>query len=164
MSDEITITIKYGKGYDDSWAVFRGTPAELRANILDFYGMDPDSQRGLSLSSVVVNATNIAQGKSLVATQLGGAVIAETKNEAEPAKPTDDPWAAAASAQSSAPASSASVAKPSEDPNAYILGEIAKQTTVEGLKKVWAANQSFFANPDVMASWKAKGKALSAAA
>jgi hypothetical protein len=88
-------------------------------------------------------------------------VVEET---AEPAKPTDDPWAAAANVQSGPWPGSASVAESKkEDPNAYILGEIEKKTTVQELKKLWAENQSFFSDAAVMAAWKAKGKALSAA-
>jgi hypothetical protein len=155
---ELSVTIKYDKGHDATWAVFRGTTGEIRADILDFFGMDPATQVGLSLSSVVTNATQIAHGKGLIATALGATVVEET---AEPAKPTDDPWAAASAAQSSGPwPGSASVTEAKEDPNAYILGEIEKQTTVDGLKKLWAGNQSFFSDPAVMAAWKAKGKAL----
>ncbi|MFF9095661.1 hypothetical protein ACF1AX_21310 [Streptomyces sp. NPDC014802] len=159
------VTIKYGKGYDDSWVVFEGSTPEVRAEIIDYFGMDPETQRGLSLSSIVVNATNVAHGKGLIATALGATVVEET-NTAAPAKPTEDPWAAASAAQSSGPwPGSASVAEPKkEDPNAYILGEIEKQTTVDGLKKLWAGNQSFFSDAGVMAAWKAKGKSLQAAA
>jgi hypothetical protein len=155
---ELSVTIKYDKGHDATWAVFRGTTGEIRADILDFFGMDPATQVGLSLSSVVTNATQIAHGKGLIATALGATVVEETT---EPAKPTDDPWAAASASQSGPWPGSASVTEPkSEDPNAYILGEIEKQTTVDGLKKLWAGNQSFFADPAVMAAWKAKGKSL----
>ncbi|MFE9924250.1 hypothetical protein ACFYQA_22510 [Streptomyces sp. NPDC005774] len=157
------VTIKYGKGYDDTWTVFEGPPQEVRAEILDYFGMDPATQQGLSLSSVVVNATNVAHGKGLIATALGATVVEETK--AEPAKPSEDPWAAAAT-QSSAPWSgSASVAEQSkaEDPNAWILGEIEKKGTVQELKKLWAENQSFFSDASVMTAWKARGKALQTA-
>jgi hypothetical protein len=155
---ELSVTIKYDKGHDATWAVFRGTTGEIRADILDFFGMDPATQVGLSLSSVVTNATQIAHGKGLIATALGATVVEETT---EPAKPTDDPWAAASAAQSSGPwPGSASVTEAKEDPNAYILGEIEKQATVDGLKKLWAGNQSFFSDPAVMAAWKAKGKSL----
>ncbi|MEU8835212.1 hypothetical protein OG763_38150 [Streptomyces sp. NBC_01230] len=158
---ELSVTIKYDKGHDATWAVFRGTTGEIRADILDFFGMDPATQVGLSLSSVVTNATQIAHGKGLIATALGATVVEETS---EPAKPTDDPWAAAANVQSGPWPGSASVAEPKkEDPNAYILGEIEKKTTVQELKKLWAENQSFFSDAAVMAAWKAKGKALSAA-
>jgi hypothetical protein len=159
---ELSVTIKYDKGHDATWAVFRGTTMEIRADILDFFGMDPATQVGLSLSSVVTNATQIAHGKGLIATALGATVVEETTEPAKP--PTDDPWAAASATQSGPWAGSASVAEPTkEDPNAYILGEIEKKTTVQELKKLWAENQSFFADPAVMAAWKAKGKALSAA-
>ncbi|WP_406192303.1 hypothetical protein OH733_05525 [Streptomyces griseus] len=156
------ITIKYGKSYEDTWAVFEGSTPDIRAEIIDYFGMDPATQQGLSLSSVVVNATQVAHGKGLIATALGATVIEETI--AEPAKPAGDPWAAASAQQApSAWSSSASVpALKAEDPNAWILGEIAKKATVDELKKLWAANQSFFADAAVMAAWKAKGKALSA--
>ncbi|WP_432006289.1 hypothetical protein [Streptomyces parvus] len=159
---ELSVTIKYDKGHDATWAVFRGTTSEIRADILDFFGMDPATQQGLSLSSVVTNATQIAHGKGLIATSLGATVVEETVTE--PAKPAGDPWAAASAQQaSSASPDRASVTEAkAEDPNAYILGEIAKATAVDELKKLWAANQSFFADPAVMAAWKAKGKALSA--
>ncbi|MBQ0949262.1 MULTISPECIES: hypothetical protein [unclassified Streptomyces] len=160
----MSVTIKYSGDKDATWAVFKGTTAELRSDIMDYFGMDPATQAGLSLSSIVTNATQIAHGKGLIATALGASVIEETTTE--PAKPTDDPWAAASAAQSSGPwPGSASVTEPKkEDPNAYILGEIEKQTTVDGLKKLWAGNQSFFSDAGVMAAWKAKGKALQAAA
>jgi hypothetical protein len=155
---ELSVTIKYDKGHDATWAVFRGTTGEIRADVLEFFGMDPATQAGLSLSSVVTNATQIAHGKALIATALGATIVEETT---EPAKPTDDPWAAASAAQPSGPwPGSASVTEAKEDPNAYILGEIEKQTTVDGLKKLWAGNQSFFSDPAVMAAWKAKGKSL----
>ncbi|WP_405799462.1 hypothetical protein [Streptomyces sp. NBC_01506] len=156
---ETTVTIKYGKSYDDTWAVFKGTSAEIRANILEFFGMDPTTQQGLSLSGVVINATNIAHGKGLIATALGATVVEETAPNTEPTKPTGDPWAAASASSGSASVTTSKQA----DPNAYILGEIAKKATVKELKELWAANQTFFSDPAVMAAWKAKGKALQGA-
>lgn len=154
---ETTVTIKYGKGYDDTWAVFRGRPEEIRSDILSYFGMDPEAQRGLSLSSIVINATNVAHGKGLIATALGATVVEETTTD-EPARPSSDPWAAAASTTPVHTVADQAPAK--EDPNAWILGEIEKQTDVQGVKKLWAENQSFFSDASVMAAWKAKGKAL----
>jgi len=157
---ELSVTIKYSGDKDATWAVFRGTTVEIRSEIMAYFGMDPETQKGLSLSSIVINATQVAHGKGLIATALGATVVEETSNE-KPASSGSDPWAAAASTQSGPWPGSASVATPkADDPNAWILGEIEKQTTVDGLKKLWAANQPFFKDSTVMAAWKAKGKSL----
>ncbi|MGW3658584.1 hypothetical protein ACWD6R_24095 [Streptomyces sp. NPDC005151] len=75
---------------------------------------------------------------SLIATALGATVVEETTND-EPAKPEGDPWAAAANVQSGPwPGSASGTEAKAEDPSAYILGEIEKQTSVDGLKKLWA--------------------------
>ncbi|MEU5403699.1 hypothetical protein ABZ348_30910 [Streptomyces sp. NPDC005963] len=159
---EISITIKFSGDKDATWATFRGTPGEVRAEILATFGMDPATQQGLSLSSVIVNATSIAHGKGVIATALGATVVEETATGG-PSKPEGDPWAAAAGGQgASTGAESASAA--AEDPNAYILGQIEKATTVQGLKKLWAENQGFFKDSAVMAAWKAKGRSLQAPA
>ncbi|MEU9795081.1 hypothetical protein AB0E27_31600 [Streptomyces sparsogenes] len=162
------VTIKYGKGYDDSWVVFEGSTPEIRAAIIEYFGMDPETQRGLSLSSIVVNATSIAHGKGLIATSLGATVVEEAP-ATEPAKPTEDPWAAAASQQSGPQSGSASVAGQSaaeekaDDTTAWALGEIETKASVQELKKFWAENQGLFSDAKIMAAWKARGKALQAA-
>lgn len=158
------VTIKYGKGHDDSWVVFEGSTQEIRTDVIDYFGMDPETLVGLSLSSIVVNATNIAHGKGLIATSLGATVVEETP-AAAPTKPTEDPWAAASAAQSGGPwPNSASVAESAEektdDTTAWALGEIEKKTTVTELKKFWAENQALFSNEKIMTAWKARGKAL----
>ena len=166
------VTIKYGKGHEDSWVVFEGSTEEIRSDVIDYFGMDPNTLVGLSLSSIVVNATNIAHGKGLIATQLGGTVVEETP--AAPSKPTEDPWAAAANVQSRPWPDRESVAQPTAQAQAtqdegdettrWALAEIEKQTTVDGLKRFWAENQGLFSNEKIMAAWKARGKALKAAA
>lgn len=162
------VTIKYGKGHEDSWVVFEGSTQEIRTDVIDYFGMDPETLVGLSLSSIVVNATNIAHGKGLIATSLGATVVEETP-AAAPAKPTEDPWAAASAAQSGGPRSgSASVAEEpkansKDETTAWALGEIAKKASVQELKKFWAENQALFSNDEIMTAWKARGKALKAA-
>ncbi|MEU9126566.1 hypothetical protein AB0D08_00360 [Kitasatospora sp. NPDC048540] len=165
MSDNrgITVTIKYGKGYEETWAVFKGSANEVREDIAAYFGFPPEAMEGLTLSEVVVNATSLAHGKGNIAAMLGATIIPVSQS-AVPAAPTGDPWAAAAQ---SAPASNwapkASGPEPAaEDPNAWILGEIEKQPDRDSLKRLWAENQSFFADPAVMAAWKSKGKALAA--
>ncbi|WP_327292427.1 hypothetical protein [Streptomyces sp. NBC_01198] len=156
----LSVTIKYGKGYEETWAVFQGSPADVREDIIAYFGFERDSVAGLTLNSLVVNATQAAHGNGLIAAQLGGVVVSEEPS-ASTAKQEGDPWAQAAGAK---PAGITPTApqQPAADPNAWILAEIAKQTNVADLKKLWAENQAMFADATVMAAWKAKGKALSA--
>ncbi|AKY03716.1 hypothetical protein AVT26_gp34 [Streptomyces phage Lannister] len=169
---ELSVTIKYDKGHDSTWAVFRGTPDEIRSDIASYFGFQREAIAELTLSELVVHATDLAHGKGNAARFLGGVVLpsqsapAETQTQSAPAS-NEDPWAAASSQQApsawSNTGTQTSTEPKADDPNAWILGEIEKQTTVDGLKRLWASNQSFFADAGVMAAWKAKGKALSAA-
>ncbi|AKY03342.1 hypothetical protein FDI80_gp32 [Streptomyces phage Aaronocolus] len=166
MSRELSVTIKYGKSYDDTWAVFKGTPDEIRSDIVSYFGIMPDAVAEMTLSEIVTAATDLAHGKGNAARFLGATVVPSQSAPAKPAQTAapasnEDPWAAAASSAPSTP--STPPAPQAEDPNAWILGEIEKQTSVDSLKRLWAENQSFFKDAAVMAAWKAKGKALSAA-
>ncbi|MEU7030033.1 hypothetical protein AB0A60_25550 [Streptomyces sp. NPDC046275] len=143
----IGVTIKYGKGYEDTWAVFRGSVRQVRELICDYFGFECKYETGLSLSDLVVNATNLAHGKGNIASILDARVISESPVQA----PANDPWAAA------------SAAKPeqaTDNKSAWILGEIEKAPSIDELKKLWAANQAMFADPAVMAAYKARGSAL----
>ncbi|MEU6057000.1 hypothetical protein [Streptomyces sp. NPDC047097] len=100
---------------------------------------------------MILNVASAARSEGLIATQLGASVITA---EPEPPKSAGDPWAAvdAASASSSV----------DQNKTRWILAEIEKVTSRTELKKVWASNQPFFADPAVMVAYKAKGKALPA--
>ncbi|MFI1655603.1 hypothetical protein ACH4ZU_11950 [Streptomyces sp. NPDC020472] len=144
----IGVTIKYGRGYEDTWAVFRGSVEQVRAQICGFFGFECKDWTDLSLSDLVVNATNLAHGKGNIASALGAQVISSIP----PTKvPDDDPWVAASAAKAE---------KPTDNGSAWILGEIEKQSSTEDLKKLWAANQAMFADPAVMSAYKARGSAL----
>ncbi|MFE0771952.1 hypothetical protein [Streptomyces sp. NPDC058861] len=143
----IGVTIKYGKSYEDTWAVFRGTVRQVRELICDYFGFECKDDTGLSLSDLVVNATSLAHGKGNVASILDARIISES-----PAgTPANDPWAAASAAKSEQAAGNES---------AWILDEIKKASSVDELKKLWASNQSMFADPAVMSAYKARGSAL----
>lgn len=145
----ISVTIKYGKGYEDTWAVFRGPSGVIRSQIIDYFGFDSEPVTNLSLSELVVEATSIAHGTGNLAGMLGARIVPEaTTQEANTAS---DPWA-----QAQEPTAK-------EEPNGWILGEIAKQASIADLQKLWAANQSFFSDESVMAAYKAKGRELRAA-
>ncbi|MFI5861796.1 hypothetical protein [Streptomyces sp. NPDC051546] len=144
----ISITIKYGKSYEDTWAVFRGSVRQVRELLCDYFGFECKDVTSLSLSDLVVNATSLAHGKGNIASILDAQIIpADTATAA----PADDPWAAASAVPSQPQTDSGST---------WILGEIEKQTSVADLQKLWAANQTHFADPAVMTAYKARGRAL----
>ncbi|MDG4783231.1 hypothetical protein O7614_26580 [Micromonospora sp. WMMD961] len=148
------MTIKHGKGYQDTWSVFKGQPHEVREDLIDYFSIPYDQHNDLSLHEVVVNATTIAHGVGNVAGKLGGTVLSQGKqdsppwNTSSPAKSGGDPWAQAQSTP----------AVPAENP---LLALIKNAEDVPSLQRIWAENQAAFADAAVMDAWKAKGKALS---
>ncbi|MEV0437802.1 hypothetical protein AB0I84_00700 [Streptomyces spectabilis] len=148
----ISVTIKYGKGYEDTWAVFRGSPPVIRGQIIDYFGFDSEPVTNLTLSELVVEATSMAHGAGNIAGLLGGRVVPQAAADSAPTRAAD-PWA---EAQNDRPAQK-------DESSGWILGEIDKQTSIADLQRLWAANQTFFSDEGVMAAYKAKGRALKAA-
>lgn len=148
----ITVTIKYGKGYEQTWAVFHGLPDEVREDIVSFFGMQGENVVNLTLSDVVVNATSIAHGVGTIAATFGATVIASETRKPEPAAVDtgSDAWA-----QASAPRQADET--PAANP---VLASIAQAPDVPALQRIWAENQAAFADPAVMDAWKARGRAL----
>ena len=94
---ELSATLKYGKGYEDSWLVIRAdNAADLKKAIEEATGL---SGEGLSVVDLIHNAASHVHQVSKMGTALGATVIAETP--AEPAAP------AQIQAQAAAPASPA---------------------------------------------------------
>jgi hypothetical protein len=160
----IQVTIKYGKGYEETWVSFAGLPDEIRADIVQYFDLDWDSIEGLSLSAVVVTATNLAHAKGALASTFGATVIpkGEEYKPAAASKPQGDVWEsvgqAAQAQQSSAPA------EPERNP---LFAVIEAENTVDGLKRLYAESAAAFQGPEgpeLLAAWKARGKALKQAA
>ncbi|WSJ69032.1 hypothetical protein OG294_24570 [Kitasatospora sp. NBC_01302] len=143
MADEgrITVTIKYGKGYDDSWVVFRGSAETVQQDIVDYFGLDGKSVAGLAPSELVLEATRTAQAASMVVKGLDARVLPA---QAAPKAP-----------QSPAPAA--------ETPGG-LLEQIEHCASTDDLKRLWATNQAAFSDQSVMDAWKSRGRALKAAA
>jgi hypothetical protein len=157
---ETTVTIKYGKGYEETWAVFKGSNDEVRGNILDYFAVPAENVEGLSLSELVVNVTNLAHGKGNAAALLGGVVIGSRPTEpADSATVTQDGKDEAQNTTASDPWADDAPAEP-QGPHP-VLAVIEAATSVEELKRIWAENQAALTDADLLAAWKAKGKALS---
>jgi hypothetical protein len=147
----ISVTIKYGKGYEQTWVTFQGSGEQVRADVLSYFGMDRLKLANLTLSELVVNATGIAHGVGNVAAGLGAMVVPDAQSGVEsPAVSASatDPWTEAANR-----ATEAAPANP-------LLAEIATAATIDALKAIWARNQSAFSDSAVMEAWRAKGRSL----
>lgn len=149
----ITVTLKYDKGYDAPWAVFKAPSAEaVRADIISYFGLEYASVSELTLHELVVNVTNIAQGGITAATMLNAVAIPATSRAVE--EQTDNPWAGLDDEEDEEK-------KQEANPLAYLFDAIAAATNVEELQRVWVKNQSAFTDEAVVAAYKARGKALS---
>ncbi|MEU4155676.1 hypothetical protein [Actinoplanes sp. NPDC026670] len=141
----IGYTIKYGKGYEDTWFNARGTVPQVRQMVIDTFGMKPEDVEGLTLSEIVTNATALAHAKGNLGKGLGGQVI----NTGH------------ASRESAAPARSAPAqAQAEEPPSKGLIEALGKAETVDELKRLWAENQPLFSEPGVMDAYKARGAKL----
>lgn len=156
----VTITIKYGKGYEETWAVFRGRPDEVRDDILTFFGIDRESVAEQTLSDVVVTATSIAHGKGNVARYLGGNVISSGPAQQSSGSTGSAAWAEAEQEQGSRPTEDVQLPE-----RHWILGAIEGASSLEELKSLYVENKADFDSvAELLPAWKAKGKALKEAA
>ena len=143
----LTVTVKYGKGYEETWVVFRGSIATIRRDVIMYFGLDGVSMTDMTLSEVVINVTQLAHAKGNVAAALGGVVIVkQAEAPVEQQGAAGDVWG--------------DEPVPVGNP---ILAAIDAITTITDLKLLWSNNQSEFADSAVMDAWKVKGKALQAA-
>lgn len=150
------VTIKFGKGYEDPWLTFRGSVEQIRAEVLAAFGMEDNPE--LSLAAVVVNATREAHAMYGVASGLGGRVISQSGGTRRGG------WSKAAAKTESVAggqeARNTSPQEPEKPAVSPLLAEIEACEDTTQLKRLWAQRQEAFKDPEIMAAWKAKGKAL----
>lgn len=136
-----TVTLKYGKGFEDPWLVIRGgTAEEAKRRVVDAVGLE--GAEGLTLAEVIVNAKNVVQGANAVASTLGGTAIPRSAPKVEEQAP---------SAQATA-----------EDKGADLLEQIEKLGTKKEGQQFYLSNRSAIdADATVMSAMKDKMKKLS---
>lgn len=154
MSDEargrgVSLTIKHSGAKDATWINFAGFVEEVRDDIAAWFGIDRETLTGLTPHELSLTATSLAHGTGAVRAVLGGTPIAQ---KAEAAKVDgDDPFDIAKNGGSPGPV------EPAISP---LFGRIEKCQSVDELKELWAENQEAFSDEEIMAAWKARGKAL----
>ena len=159
MSDEgkITVTIKYDKGYEATWAVFHGDSAsEVRSRILEYFGQDTNVFEGMSLHEVVLKVTAVAHGTQTFVSELGAEVI-PTNGTGEvpgPSTTTSARGSAAFKAAAETPAEP-------EDPYAAVVALFESADSIKGLKKMYAQHKAAYeASETVQEAYKKKYKEL----
>lgn len=146
-------TIKGGKGYEETWHSFDGSPSRRKQDMIEYFGLDSESVSGLTPYEVAVQCEQIAHGVGNVTRTLGGTPVAQNDS----AEADTDAFAQAKAAQQRAAKEAQSE---SEAPNP-LYKAIADAETVDALKLLWAENQAAFTDTDLMTAWKARGKELS---
>lgn len=167
MSDHgITVTIKYGKDHGVPWAVFKGASTDVvRADILSYFGISPENVRELTLSEIVVNASQLAQGVGNAAAILGAVAIPpDTRGPGATSAPSSsgNPWAGLDDSEEfDKRKKETDKYLSTEHPHRSVLDAMAAAQDIPALQRVWATNQAAFVNDEVTAAYKQRGKELS---
>lgn len=151
----LTATVKYGKGYDETWVSFSGSPSEIREDIIDFFGANRDNAAAMTLNELVIAVTDIAHGAGSAAAVLGAMPVPTAPSEPEATETTteaqESPWDAARRTQA-AP-------EPASDP---LLEQIVAAGTRDDLRRLWANNQEAFKRTEVQEAFRARSEAIAA--
>lgn len=158
--DPLSVTIKYGKGYEDSWITVRGSAAVVREELIQAFDLDRDVSLSLSLAALVLNATQ--QAHALHALGRGAGAQAISGERVGRSRSNPDAWQGARTAKPAGDSSMPSRGDEEASARGAALSEIGKAGSVEALKLWWAKNQEAFGDPEVKAAYKARGKALQA--
>lgn len=147
MTNEITITLKAGKGYEAPWIVVKaGTVAEATAMVEEATGL---SGNGMTLSDLTVNAARSFQSVTTVGTTLGAEVLSTSVT----------PSKAPQTAQNTKGATEV----PQEDSNAStgLSALIAQASTKDELTRLYMDNRSDFdSEPSLMTELQSKAASL----
>lgn len=147
---EISVTLKgpesRPKAMDGTWFVFRGTPSEVRSDIIETFGL---TDTGLSLHSVAINAAGVVRGTVTVATELSAEVISEEKGGW-------DNWPDPTGNYGG----KAKPAEPELTREQQLVEQINRIDDPEELKDFWIRNKDHF-NEEVTNAWKARGRSIS---
>lgn len=155
MNDHgITVTIKYGKGYEVPWAVFKSASVEtIRADIISYFGLDHQAVAELTLNELVSNVSQVAQGIGNAAATLGAVVIPRT-SPGPTTTSEGNPWAGIGDDESKHQEWPA-------HPHQALIDSFALAAGVKDLQAIWFKNQDAFTDEAVQAAYKARGKELS---
>ena len=152
----VSATIKFPESAryksDNPWLVFEGSVESVREQIIEAFNYGEDAKK-LTLAELVSNAQQDTTALGNAAAGLGGRAIPQDKEG-------DRTSSSKRQSEKSPEAAEEEKAKGVES---ELLQQIEDCTTRAEVKAVWAKNKAeFAASPDLMAAYKARGKALPA--
>ena len=121
----LSVTVKHGKGYEDSWEVFSGSPAEIREDMLSFYGIDAGDVSMLTTHELVAVISAQVHSEDV------GDIFARLSGEAAPqtaVKVSDE----------------LTKARPVVEPQDELIAAIQDAKTNEELDALWEPNKHLF--------------------
>jgi hypothetical protein len=154
----VTVTLKGGKGFEAPWLVFRGTPAEVRANIIEACQYNAEQVEDWDLIQMTAQAASSFQAMNLLVGRLGGPplqamTVAQDTPYAGPAG--DAAWDAAGSTSGgNKPPWNDEKKGESKDP---LIAAIEAVGSKADLGMLWKDNKDRWAEPEVAAAAKAAG-------
>ncbi|WP_263729939.1 hypothetical protein [Cellulomonas sp. SG140] len=160
-----TATIKFDKGYDAPWYVAYGSPEEIKAELIDAFGLDGASDAGLTTAEVIVEASRVARNLWTASSKLGGQIIGIEDNR-QPI-PATNPMTATSptgeAAWDAAESAGAGKDDPPFEPNVDpLISRIRTVATKAEFALLWKANTARFAEPEIKAEAAIAQKRLAA--
>jgi len=142
----VSVTLK-SDSRDGTWIVFHGSTQEIRRQIIETFELF--EARETPLWELINEATSLYKAAGNASAGLGGRSLKKSEGNAA----TGSAWDKVAAGAEP---------EPEVDPNiARLTAAIEAATTTDALRDLYARNAAHFANPDLLAAWQAKGKALS---
>lgn len=141
LVEEVSVTLKGGKGYEVPWLVFKGTVAETRKALIEAFGWDANVEGTLSQlassASAEFQRTIEREGKVGPVTYKGTEPAAP-EGENKDTKPADvgDSWAGANPAKEEEPA---------EDP---LIAAIKSAGSLETIQRLYVKHKADFDSRD----------------
>ena len=160
---ETTVTIKYDKGYDAPWVVFKGGVSQITGQMASYFGLSADEASDLTPHELTVICNGIAQGKGKPVQGISRAkdkAPATTEEAVENVKNVIGGEVVADSAWDGVDDS-----EPTAAPDhAALIAALNAADDLNSLKRLWAENKPAFEDSAVKSAYNARGKALKAAA
>ncbi|MFC0622800.1 hypothetical protein [Kribbella deserti] len=149
----VELTLTTGGAAHSTRVRFTGSAESVRADLTAFFRLEEVSAKRASLHELAHSAIG-----TLSATSAAGAVL-EASIEPEDTSETRSHTAEPDRKLSGYSGGEA----PEESALSPLLAQIAAAHDVAELRRLWAGNQAAFADAELMAAWKARGKALTTA-